>query len=263
MISNSASTLGSDLSATILGHDDPELVAQGLPAYLLLVDTLLLRDPHNKILLHTGADAYNAYASGFVDDNSRRAVLVDKAMQYADLMICEHDHRYCRVRQLPMATAASLFTEFQKSDVAWFYSFAGVWAAWIQAHSDNWDAVAQLAHVEFIMTRIVELDETYQDGGAHLYLGTLAVLVPPAMGGNPERAKFHFDRAIQLSNGENLMAKVLYAQHYARAIFDREYHDQLLHEVLEASPQSNNFTLSNAIAKNKAKSLLASADSYF
>ena len=41
-----------------------------------------------------------------------------------------------------------------------------------------------------------------------------------------------FERAIEISEGKTLMAKVIYARQYARLVFDQELHDRLLQEVL-------------------------------
>jgi hypothetical protein len=73
----------------------------------------------------------------------------------------------------------------------------------------------------------------------------------------------HFERAVQLSAGRDLMAKVEYARRYARIIYDRELHDRLLREVLDADAQEPGLTLSNVLAKRQAQELLASAESYF
>ena len=68
----------------------------------------------------------------------------------------------------------------------------------------------------------------------HGYLGILNSLRPPALGGNPELARSHFERAIELSGGQDLSIKVEYARRYARLVFDQELHDRLLTEVLNA-----------------------------
>ena len=59
------------------------------------------------------------------------------------------------------------------------------------------------------------------------------------------------------------MAKVLYAQHYARLVFDRELHDTLLKEVLIEDSAAEGFTLINVLAKERAAQLLNSAGDYF
>ena len=97
----------------------------------------------------------------------------------------------------------------------------------------------------------------------HLYLGVLATVLTPALGGRPDEGKREFEKALALSGGKNLMAKVYYARQYARGVFDRELHDRLLQEVLAADPHAGDFTLSNMLALREAAKLLKSADDYF
>ena len=59
------------------------------------------------------------------------------------------------------------------------------------------------------------------------------------------------------------MSKVCCAEMYARLLFDRELHDRLLTEVLEADVKAPGFTLMNVVAKKQAKQLLLSGDDYF
>ncbi len=113
------------------------------------------------------------------------------------------------------------------------------------------------------MQRVVALDEKYQDGAAHLYLGVIATTIPPALGGRPEVGRSHFEKAISLSEGRNLMAKLYFAKSYARGMYDRELHDKLLNEVLETDAHAKGWTLSNLLAQQEAADLLKSADEYF
>src|SRR5688572_13350943 len=67
-----ADKLGSSLTAGISNHDDPETVAAGLPAYLILIDGFIADDPENAGLLLSGAKLYSAYSGAFVIDIERR-----------------------------------------------------------------------------------------------------------------------------------------------------------------------------------------------
>ncbi len=131
------------------------------------------------------------------------------------------------------------------------------------AHKDDFNALADIARIEAIMNRIIALDETYKDGAAYLYLGTLATFLPPALGGKPEQGKQYFEKAISLSGGKNLMIKVVYAKLYAKMMFDRPLFDRLLNEVLEADPNIDGYTLVNTYARQQAGKLLDEADDYF
>ena len=123
--------------------------------------------------------------------------------------------------------------------------------------------MADKARVEALIRRVVELDPSHRAGAPYLYLGVLETLLPAALGGHPEEGRRHFERAIELSGGRDLMAKVLLASEYARMVFDRELHDRLCREVLEASPEAPGLTLNNALAQERARQLLDSSSEYF
>ena len=79
----------------------------------------------------------------------------------------------------------------------------------------------------------------------------------------PEEARAHFERAIEISGGRDLSMKVEYARGYARTLYERELHDRLLTEVMEADPVAPRLTLTNTVAQREARTLLDSADDYF
>jgi len=168
---------------------------------------------------------------------------------------------------LPSGSAAILLpgsaAAMQAPDVVAAYPLATAWAGWIQAHADDWNAVGDLARVKPIMARVAELDGGYDHGGPHLYMGVFETLLPPSVGGRPELGRDHFEQVIELTGGRHLLAKVMFAESYARLVFDRELHDALLTDVLAAEPGMAGLTLMNTIAKEQAQALLESADDYF
>lgn len=263
MLSSASEQLAGSLESGILNQTDPATVASGLPSYLLLLDGLLHDKPDDAALLRAAADLNSAYAGQFVSDPERRKRLSAKALGYAQRALCVEQRRACQLRDMPFADFEALLGTLDRDDVPAYFSLGAAWAGWIQARSDDWNAVAQLARVAALMRRLVALDETYQQGNAHLYLGVMASLVPPAMGGKPELARQHFERAIALSQGRNLIAKVYFARYYARLMFQRELHDRLLREVLATDAAVEDLTLSNTLAQIQARELLASGDDYF
>ena len=62
-------------------------------------------------------------------------------------------------------------------------------------------------------------------------------LRPEAIGGKPELGCSHFEKAVQVSGGRNLYAKTLFAQFYARLVFDQELHDRLCDALRGARPR--------------------------
>ena len=263
MLASTTGKFAGDLSSAVLNQDDLETVQQGAPAYFLLLDGMLAGDPKNEKLLLAAARLYGAYASIFVTEPDRAQRLTEKARSYAVHAVCLSNKTLCHNWQRPYDDFDAALTTLKVTDVPLLYAFAATWASWIQAHSDDWNALADLPKVEAAMRRVVALDESHDNGGAHLYLGVLNTLRPTALGGKPEEGKAHFLRAIELSQGHNLMAKVQYAEKYARLVFDRELHDRLLHEVTVADAAQPGLTLINTLAKQQAQKLLASAKDYF
>jgi hypothetical protein len=258
-----ASRFTENLSAAILDQNDLATVRDGAPAYLLAVDGLIEGDAGNTELLLTGARLYGAYASAFVADEARRQRLWDRALGYGRRALCNECYSACKGADRPFDDFVASLSSVDAGDVPSLYGFGAAWAGWVQARPEDWTAIAEIPKIEALMERVVELDESHERGGAHLYLGVLLTQRPASLGGQPERAREHFERAVALSQGRNLMAKVLYARQYARLVFDRPLHDRLLQEVVEADPEAPGLTLSNTLAQEQAHRLLGEADGYF
>jgi hypothetical protein len=143
------------------------------------------------------------------------------------------------------------------------YAYGLASLAYIRLHADDFNALARLPHNEALLTRYLEIGNGDERATLYVYLGILATIRPPALGGEPEKGRTAFERAIELSHGDDLSAKVEYARGYARLMYERELHDQLLSEVMAADPEVPGYTLTNVLAQQDAAELLASADDYF
>ena len=263
IVTSATNRMADNLSLAILNQDDPQTVRDGAPAYLLLVDSLIEGDPENVRMLLAGANLYGAYANVFVDDNVRAQRLTMRARAYAERALCSAREELCGATELPFDEFSIAIEITNKLDVPVLHGLATSWASWIQTRSDDWTAVADLPKVELLLERVVELDEGYDGGSAHLYLGVLNTQLPPALGGKPEVGRAHFERAIKLSDGQNLMAEVMFAKYYARLRFDQSLHDKLLEQVLATDPVIPGYTLMNTLAQQDARKLLQESTDYF
>ncbi len=252
-----------NLTSAILNQDDPETVRDGAPAYLLLMDSLVEGSPTDPGILQGASGLYSAYAGVFVDDPERARRLAARARDYGSRGLCAENDRYCGLQDLPAEEFDSVIAGADRDDVPALYAYALGWLVWMKANSDDFQALVDLPRVETVLARIIELDEGYERGSAHVYTGVLQTLLPPALGGRPESARGHFERALELSHGRDLSAKVEYARSYARLLYERELHDRLLTEVLEADPEEPGLTLFNTLAQRDAEELLETADDYF
>jgi tetratricopeptide (TPR) repeat protein len=263
MMASAASGLADNLSSAILNQDDPETVRAGAPSYMLLLDSFLQGDPDNPDLLAAAATLYASYGAVFADDPARAARLTTRARNYAQDAMCESYAPACDWPE-------SNYDEFvgtldgvtaRQSEYLYTYGFATL--AYLRAHSDDWNSLAELPQVEALFDRYLEIAGDDVDGSVHTYMGILLTLRPPSLGGRPEEAREHFEKAIAMSGGKDLSAKVEFAKGYAKLLYERELHDRLLNEVLEASPYADGLTLSNVMAQEEAVQLLAEADDYF
>ena len=263
IMSSATADLAESLTDAVLNQNDPETVRQGAPAYLLLIDGLIADNPDNAELLMAGASLYSSYAGAFVDEPERASRLSLKGRDYGWAAWCRVDRDACEIWSAPYEDFERVVNDSDRKEVPVLYHAGAAWASWIQANTDDWSAVADKARVDAMMQRVVALDENYDDGSAFLYLGILATLLPEAMGGKPEQGRVDFERVIELSDGRNLIAKVLLARSYARLIFDRELHDRLCREVIESDPVAPGLTLTNTMAQEEARQLLGSSEDYF
>lgn len=252
-----------NLTNAILSEDDPGTVRDGVPAYLLLIDGIIGGDPENPEALLAGSQLYGAYAGGFVDEPERAHRLANRAYDYARHALCITEKEFCPTIDAPFDQYEAALEKTNAKNIATLYGFGSAWAGRIQVNSGDWNAIADLPKLQSLLLRVVAIDPHYDNGGAYLYLGVINSIRPASLGGKPEEGKAYFDKALEYSQGKNQMVRVLYAQFYARLVFDQALHDKLLNEVLAADPVAPKLTLVNTLAKRRAKALLESGKDYF
>jgi uncharacterized protein YceK len=263
IVAQQTSGLADALGSAIRANKDLQTVKDGAPAYLLLMDAMVQQDPESPALLLGAADLYSFYGGVFVDDQARAVLFANKAMGYATEGSCLQDALFCDWASLDREAYEARLAELEPDHLATLNTVASVWVGWIQANSDDWNAIAQLNRVQQMIERVVALDPNYEQGTAQLYLGVLHTLLPPLQGGKPELGRSHFEAAIAASEGRNLLAKTYFAKFYARMVFEQELHHRLLTEVIDADFDDPQFNLMNELAKQEARMLLADEADYF
>lgn len=263
VISGVTGKLGEDLAATVLASDDLEVVATGLPSYLLLVDALVERNPDDPSLLRAAALLNGSYATAFVREEERQKLFTLKGKQLALKAICQHRAQYCELKTTTFDEFVEILATASISDIEFLYVLATNWAGWIQANAEDFSAVAELARAKLLVEKVIELDSNYGRGSPYIYMGVFALLLPAALGGEPEVGRVHLENAFEISEGQNLYAKTMLASMYARGVFNRALHDQLVEEVLAADPVAGDLTLQNVLAQQLAQELKDTAHDFF
>lgn len=253
------------LNHSLQRQTDLNLVREGTPTLLLMLDGLIADNPDNRKLLLTATQAYSSYASTLYElgEIERAATLSIKARDYGLALLCLTPTLQENIHA-PLDNFSGCLVAFQKSNVPSLFWAGYGWATWIRLQNGAPAALADLPKVEQIMLRVVDLDETYYYGAAHIFLGYYYGSRPEMLGGNLEKSRSHFERALQIADRNFLLAQVSFAESYARLSYNRELFENLLTEVL-SYPQKNDSDLatSNQLAKSRARTLLAQIDDLF
>lgn len=268
-------------SVVIDRESDPKFAREAFPASLKTFESLLVHDPGNEGLLKLLAEGYFSYAFGFIEQDLARAqvelasekrieTLTERALIHYlrsrdyGFRLLGHSAFEKAARKPDVERVEQLLDEMEKEDVPGLFWTAYGWGSAINLGQQNPDLAAKLPVVEAMMKRVLELDEDYYDAGAHLFFGVSYASRPKMAGGDPDKAKKHFEAAMEEAGQRNLMIPFLYGRYYGAQTQNRELFDQMMNTVLEGEvePYPDN-RLNNEIAKDRAEFWKQHADDLF
>ncbi|MEM9488195.1 MAG: TRAP transporter TatT component family protein [Myxococcota bacterium] len=253
---------------------DYDMAARALPGTLKTVEGFWFVNP-NATLTGILAEGYCQYGVGFVEDEWELAVLA-RDLDRAEYLSARATKMFVRCTNYALHLLGETWKEniFGTTDaVSKLIASAGkdertglMWAvvglsATINQNKDNIAVVSQLPTARMMLERVVKLDDEhdyradmYMRALPHMALGQVFTAQAKALGGDPERGKKHFVRAIELTDNKLLLAKVLYARRYAVAVGDRQLFRKLLLEVVQTPPSLwPEPRLANEIAQRRAR----------
>jgi len=251
--------------ATINEETDLALAEQSIASNLKLVEILAKGDPGNENLFRLLSMAYTSYSLGFVEDDSleRARMLYLRGRDYG-LRVLKENHRFAASLTKNIDEFRAALRTLSKNDVPTVFWTAAAWGGYINTTLTEPAALADIPRVEAMMQHVAEQDSSFFFGGAHIFLGTIYGGRPRLLGGDPEKARQHFEQALRIGNGKFLLTHVYYARSYAVQVQDSELFDRLLTTVdttsVDILPEVR---LTNAIAKKKAQFLRSRMSIYF
>jgi len=273
-ISRMASALSS--TATAFARDnDPEFVRLAAPSTLKMVEMLLDEEPSHPGLLMTACSGFTQYAYGFLhveaDMAEPPAGAPARELKGRGRAMYARAREYCvRALKLRHARAGVTFPRdpdpllkmAKRADVPMLYWTAVAWGGELALSDDQLARLGELTAIRALLMRARELDEGWEAGALHEALIALDGL-PLLLGGNPARARAHFDRAVTLSQGESAFTYVTMAVSVAQPARDRVEFERLLRAALAIDGERPSLRLSNLIARKRAAFLLARIDRLF
>jgi hypothetical protein len=246
-------------------EEDLEFAAQALPANLKLLEVMLKSDPENRQILTLLSEGYSSYALGFVEDTDqdRARAFYLSGREYGRRAV-ETNPDLAAALEQPADTLRAVLREQGEGYIPDLFWMAFGQGGYINLSLSDPDALAKLPQTEAIMEYIAATDSSFYYGGADLFLGALYGGRPKVLGGDTEKAKMHFERALEINRGRFLLTYVFYARTVAVQTLNEALFDELTH-VVEATPldAAPSIRLPNAIAKRKADDLIARKSELF
>ncbi|MDH5612700.1 MAG: TRAP transporter TatT component family protein [Gammaproteobacteria bacterium] len=243
---------------------DLQLAENSIPTNLNMLEGMIRIDPENTSLRVYAAQAYYGLGYGFNEDN--RPV---RAMSFY-LRGLKHGlhalaiNGYSNIRNCSMEELETMLKKTDDDDIGALFWAASNWAKWIDQNRDKSESLIELPKATALMQRVLELDDTFYYGGAHIYFGVFYGGRSPMFGGDFKKSEAHFDRAREITHGDLLVADLLQAQYLSRQKMDREDFHKRLTKIIEAPEDLYpDLALLNQIAKRKAVMLLKEEERWF
>jgi predicted anti-sigma-YlaC factor YlaD len=275
VVSRTADALSSG-GETFAQDDDPELVRDATPFALKAMESLLADQPDHKGLLTALCRGFTQYAVAFVREDAveetepgrrragmeRASRLLSRARQYGVRGLSVGREGFAQRLSADPAGAAS---QAGAEDVPLLYWTAAACSLAVASAPDTPALLADLPRCEALMRRALALDEGFDGGAIHEYFVAYEGGRPEAMGGSVEKARWHFDRAMELSGGRKVSPLVTYAETVSVRTQNRKEFLDLLDRALafDARGAAPGNRMANLLAQRHARRLKERVDDLF
>ncbi len=262
---------------TFASDDDPELVKAAVPFSLKLMESLLAESPRHEGLLLAATSGFTQYAYAFVHQDADE--LEDQDLAAATALRDRARKLYLRARQYGLrglevrhrdfaaqlrAQPREAVRQTRRADVPLLYWTAAASGAAISISKDDPAFIAELPILEALLDRALELDERWSEGAIHSLLIPYELSRDAATDDPFERARRHFERALELSGNRLASPLVTYAEAVCAQKQDLAQFESLLRQALEIDPDAaSDSRLVNLVMQRRARWLLSKRDELF
>lgn len=279
---NSTANMFGRAASGLERHFDYELAGDALPGNILQLEGVFRIVPDNEELGVTLIRAYTSYGFGWVEDDMQIAqdrgdLDEEERLMGRARLLYERGRNVgihlMRLRDPGIDDALTGghegFVEYIHAhydgpeDVPLLFWTGYAWGSAINAGRDDPEMVLSLPFARTLVERAVELDESYFNYSGLTFLGVVNASLPPALGGNPDRAREYFERALEMTDRKFFTVHVSYARTYAVQVQDRNLFIRLLREVVDGGDPEPSARLANQIARRRAIRWLERTDMLF
>jgi predicted anti-sigma-YlaC factor YlaD len=274
-----AKTLSSAGGGTVFtGDNDPELVAEALPFAMKLYESLLAEVPENTELLLSTGSVFAMYANAFVQGPA--GMLPDTQFERKAEMLARAKLLYLRGREyclralelrhpgfrklLEKNQAGPLLEKMTVSDVPYLFWASASWMGAFSTNPFDMEMLITLSRPLALMDRAYRLEEGYNHGAIDEFYISVYGSLPASLGGSPEKARVHFQKAVEYTHGMKAGPYVALATSVSVPAQNVAEFKELLKKALavdvNASPENR---LENILAQRKAHWLLEHIGDFF
>lgn len=274
-------TLGDMLASgdsVFVTDDDPALISEALPFSLKLLDSLLAEEPEHRGLLLAAGRGYLLYTYAFVHLPAERAALED--IERARDLRLRARRLYLRAHSYSLRALETLHPGIgpglsenpveavlqvdgrSNDDVAALYWTAAALGLAISVSRNEASLLARLPEVDALLDQALALEDSWNGGALHEFSISLAAAQSRSV--ESTVLQDHYDRALQLSNGNRAGLHIAFAEAVAVPAQDRTRFIDLLERALSVDVDADpNERLLNLIAQERARWLLGRVDELF
>ncbi|MDO5575504.1 MAG: TRAP transporter TatT component family protein [Fibrobacter sp.] len=272
----SATLTGS--SNVFMGDDDPELIRDALPFTIKFYESLAQKDSLNPALLETTGKLFCLYAQAFVQfpadtlHDSLKAQKKAMGKRAKKLFLRGRDYalkalevKYPGITaSIKSGSADSAIALTNISDTSTLYWCGISWMAAIRSDRSDLALAMTTKRALAIMTQVLNLNQSFDNGGVHEFFCSYYATAPKALGGNDSSSLEHYQKAIDISDGKKVSPYVSYATSLCIKLGDKKTFNEVLNKAAKLNIRTDkNTLLQNTIYQQHAKWLLENQNRFF
>lgn len=251
-----------NMSASIFEECDPAIAKEAIPANLKLLEGILKSDPDNPELLQLLSTGFCGYSMLFVEDSDRERAseLYYRATVYGFKAI--------GLKGTPLTINREELEEglrdLDRKHLRSLLWATVSWSSWINLNLHKPAAIAQLGLAQSCIDKLTA-DNPDLFYGLPLLLKAVSLSArSPMLGGDYEKSKEYFDRALLSGSRNFFLSHYFYARYYCAGVQDRELFISLLREIADDNHNyPDDLCLINRVIRIKAETLINNVDDYF
>jgi predicted anti-sigma-YlaC factor YlaD len=259
---------------------DPKLVGDAMPFAIKMYEALLAQNPNHQGLLLTTGSLFIMYANAFVQSPAEMLDPIDyfeeqtEALERAKslylrgyaILTSALDKKFPGFSQATVhdGSLQEILKRVRKDDVPLLYwTVAGGLAAY-SIDIFDFDLGSRIPEWGAMINRAYELYPDFNNGAIDEFYILYYAALPESLGGDKDKAKVHFQRALEKSNFSNAGPYVSYAMAIAVPAQDYEAFRENLANALAIDPDENPSTrLVNILAQRRARFLMEISYEFF